>query len=124
MAIGYSMYIERPVPDTTSAKNKYAKMAIYGCAHCKTHLSSSNYFMSDDYRGRTGAAYLMQKVINVTEGRRETRCMSTGRYVVCDIYCHTCKNLVGWKYLLSEKRDQEYKEGKYILELEPITECD
>ncbi|AMD20416.1 HDL328Wp [Eremothecium sinecaudum] len=123
MAIGYSVYIERPSEDYIGIKNKRTNLAIYGCNYCKTHLSSSNHIMSKDYCGKTGDAYLMRKVINVTEGRRETRCMITGRYVVCDIYCHTCKNLVGWKYLMSEKRDQEYKEGKYILELEPITEC-
>ncbi|AET41030.1 Moh1p Ecym_7182 [Eremothecium cymbalariae DBVPG len=124
MAIGYSVYIERPASGAIGIKTKYAKLEIYGCSHCRTHLSSSNHIMSKDYRGVTGDAYLMRKVINVTEGHRETRHMITGRYVVCDIYCHTCKNLVGWKYLMSEKRDQEYKEGKYILELEPITECD
>lgn len=76
--------------------------------------------MSKDYRGTTGDAYLMNKVVNIVEGDRETRCMITGCYVVCDIVCHMCKNLVGWKYLESERKDQRYKEGKYILELQTI----
>lgn len=123
MPIGFPLYIERPSSYHIQTKNKLVDLAIYGCGHCRTHLSSSNHILSKDYCGKTGDAYLMRKVINVTEGCKETRCMITGRYVVCDIYCHTCKNLVGWKYLLSETRDQNHKEGKFILELEPITEC-
>lgn len=123
MGLGYSVYIENPCVNLLGVKRKHQKFTIYGCGRCKTHLSSSGQVMSKDYRGKTGDAFLMRKVVNVSEGPKETRYMITGRYVVCDIYCHTCKKLVGWRYLISERRDQEYKEGKYILELEPITEC-
>lgn len=96
----------------------------YGCRRCRTHLSSSTQVMSKDYRGKTGDAYLMTKVVNVIEGSIETRPMITGDYVVCDILCHWCKSLLGWKYLESERKDQRYKEGKYILELQTICRCD
>ncbi|SCU84422.1 LADA_0D01596g1_1 [Lachancea dasiensis] len=113
MGLRYTSYIDHP-------KNKHAKFVTYGCCNCRTHLSSSAQIMSKDYRGTTGDAYLMNRVVNVLEGDRETRCMLTGCYVVCDIKCHMCKNLVGWKYVESERKDQRYKEGKFILELQTI----
>lgn len=116
MGLRYSAYIDQP-------KSKYTKFITYGCCNCRTHLSSSAQVMSKDYRGKTGDAYLMSEVVNVVEGEKETRYMITGKYVVCDIQCHMCKTLVGWKYLESERKDQRYKEGKYILELRTICKC-
>ncbi|QLQ79016.1 hypothetical protein HG537_0B03630 [Torulaspora globosa] len=101
-----------------------SKFVTYGCRRCRTHLSSSTQIMSKDYRGKTGDAYLMTKVVNVIEGSVETRPMITGDYLVCDILCHWCKSLLGWKYLESERKDQRYKEGKYILEVQTICRCD
>lgn len=100
------------------------KFITYGCRRCRTHLSSSTQIMSKDYRGKTGDAFLMSKVVNVIEGSIETRPMITGDYLVCDILCHWCKSLLGWKYLESERKDQRYKEGKYILEVQTICRCD
>ncbi|CCH42256.1 hypothetical protein BN7_1800 [Wickerhamomyces ciferrii] len=95
----------------------------YGCGGCRTHLSSSNLILSRDYRGRTGDAYLMDKVVNIVQGSKQIRQMITGAYLVSDIRCHQCKNLVGWKYHHTDSRDQKYKEGKYILELQTIVKC-
>lgn len=100
------------------------KFVTYGCRRCRTHLSSSTQIMSKDYRGKTGDAFLMTRVVNVIEGSVETRPMITGDYLVCDILCHWCKSLLGWKYLESERKDQRYKEGKYILEVKTICRCD
>lgn len=107
-----------------SSHKKPKHFVTYGCRCCRTHLSASNQIMSKNYRGKTGDAYLMSKVINITEGKVETRPMITGDYIVCDILCHWCKSLLGWKYLNSSMPDQQYKEGKYILELETICVCD
>lgn len=94
---------------------------IYGCQVCKTQLSSTLNIMSKDYRGITGDAYLMSNVINVKQGKYELRTMITGDYLVCDIMCQMCGNLVGWKYINAERVDQRYKEGQFILELKTIT---
>lgn len=94
---------------------------IYGCRNCKTHLSTTYNIISKDYRGVTGNAYLMSSVTNVQEGDYELRTMITGDYLVCDIFCQMCKNIVGWKYINAERSDQRYKEGKFILELKTIT---
>ncbi|CCF56357.1 hypothetical protein KAFR_0B00580 [Kazachstania africana CBS 2517] len=104
-------------------KDRGKKFITYGCRHCRTHLSSSVQIISKDYRGRTGDAYLMSSVLNVIEDKVETRSMLTGEYLVCDILCHLCKKLIGWKYLRSDNKDQNYKEGKYILELQEICKC-
>lgn len=104
-------------------ENTIPKFITYGCRCCRTHLSSSSQIMSKDYRGKTGDAYLMSKLVNVIDGDIETRPMITGDYLVCDVLCHWCKSLVGWKYLESERKDQRYKEGKYIMELQTVCRC-
>lgn len=110
---------------TRSSRQSKSKrhFVTYGCRNCRVHFSSSRQIISKHYRGRTGDAYLITNVLNVIEGKIETRSMLTGEYVVCDILCHLCKTLVGWKYLKSEHKDQRYKEGKYILELQTIRKC-
>lgn len=123
MGISCCVYIEKPSTEDICLKHKHERFVICGCRNCRTHLSSSTQLMSKDYRGKTGDAYLMNEVVNVFEGERQTRYMITGKYVVCDIFCSTCGALVGWRYLKSEKSNQQYKEGKYILELLPITQC-
>lgn len=137
MGLRYSIYIENPLSSPSSSYKSISDplfhsqhrsqrntcFITYGCRHCKTHLSSSFQIISRDYRGRTGTAYLMNKVVNVVEGKVEQRRMLTGDYLVCDILCHWCKRNVGWKYLQSSNDDQQYKEGKFILELKNICKC-
>lgn len=108
-----------------SRSNRNKKPFItYGCRYCRTHLSSSIQIISKDYRGKTGDAYLISNVCNVLEDKIETRSMLTGDYLVCDIVCTLCHKTLGWKYLKSERKEQHYKEGKYILEVETICRCD
>jgi hypothetical protein len=42
--------------------------------------------------------------------------MTTGRHIVRDISCRTCRVIVGWKYDKAYEPNEKYKEGKYILE--------
>lgn len=106
--------------DTIPIKKLKHKFKTYACSNCRTHLSSSQEIMSRDYRGKTGDAYLMSKLVNIEEGFHETRIMMTGEYLVCDINCSWCHQLIGWKYLKSDTLSQKYKEGRYIMELKPI----
>lgn len=48
--------------------------------------------------------------------------MRTGKHTVRDVYCRVCHSTLGWKYDFASEHDQKYKEGKYILEREMITE--
>lgn len=107
-----------------AAHGDYKKFVTYGCRYCRNHLSSSLHIISKDYRGKTGDAYLISSVCNVLEDKVETRSMLTGEYLVCDIVCSLCKRVLGWKYLKSQRKEQRYKEGKYILEVETICRCD
>ncbi|KAG0669072.1 hypothetical protein C6P45_004144 [Maudiozyma exigua] len=106
--------------DTIPIHKLRQKFKTYACKNCRTHLSSSQEIMSRDYRGKTGDAYLMSKLVNIEEGLQETRVMMTGEYLVCDINCSWCHQLIGWKYLKSDTLSQRYKEGRYIMELKPI----
>jgi hypothetical protein len=80
------------------------------------------------FRGQHGKAFLFSKVyfpltkllssVNITEGSPEERQMTTGRHVVRDISCVSCKDVVGWKYDRAYEATEQYKEGKFILEHE------
>ncbi|CCC71352.1 hypothetical protein NCAS_0H00420 [Naumovozyma castellii] len=119
-----------PPSSSSSSSHRRARLRrkksfiTYGCKNCRTHISSSNRILSKDYRGVTGDAYLMDEVVNIVEGPMQERPMVTGHYLVADIYCHWCRNLIGWKYLKSERKEQAYKEGKFIIEVATVCVCD
>ena len=48
---------------------------------------------------RHGKAYLFNMVVNVHEGQKEDRLMTTGLHTVADIHCKACMSIVGWKYV-------------------------
>ena len=48
---------------------------------------------------RHGKAYLFNMVVNVHEGPKEDRLMTTGLHTVADIHCKSCMQIVGWKYV-------------------------
>ena len=49
--------------------------------------------------------------------------MTTGLHVIQDVHCQQCKEYVGWKYK-EAPGSQKYKEGKYLLEMELLSELD
>mmetsp|Transcript_9209 Transcript_9209/g.14890 ORF Transcript_9209/g.14890 Transcript_9209/m.14890 type:complete len:134 (-) Transcript_9209:278-679(-) len=108
---------------------------LYTCSQCSTHLSLQDHLISTSFHGRTGRAYLFDKVVNLTYGPLEERIFTTGLHSVNDIYCISCNSHVGWYYkevlkiyrLLLRLLDifvdsqayeesQKYKEGKFIVE--------
>lgn len=58
--------------------------------------------------------------INVTIGPKEDRVLTTGLHTVCDIFCASCDDNVGWTYLHAFEESQKYKEGKFIIEKEKM----
>lgn len=58
--------------------------------------------------------------INVSLGPKEDRILTTGLHTVCDIFCTTCEQNIGWFYEQAFEESQKYKEGKYILEKERL----
>ena len=62
-------------------------------------------FISKDFRGKTGTAFLFSRVINVFLGPSSEKEMMTGRHVVADIYCVQCSVVIGWTYLKAYEAD-------------------
>jgi len=90
---------------------------VYACSACFTHLANDCKILSKAFQGQYGRAILFDQVVNVLEGKLETRTMTTGMHAVRDIYCVECKRVMGWKYEKAYEESQRYKEGKYILEV-------
>ncbi|ETO03120.1 C2H2-type zinc finger-containing protein, partial [Reticulomyxa filosa] len=51
---------------------------IYVCGRCGTHLTSSEYVVDRQFKGRTGTAYLIASCVNVEFGEEERRQLTTG----------------------------------------------
>jgi hypothetical protein len=83
--------------------------------------------VSKGFTGRHGRAYLVSPpdfsplksgpdLMNVKLGQPENRVLVTGRHVVSDVQCATCRARVGWKYIDAKEESQKYKIGKFIME--------
>jgi hypothetical protein len=59
--------------------------------------------------------------INVSLGPKEDRVLTTGLHTVCDIFCTTCEENIGWFYEHAFEESQKYKESKFIIEKEKMT---
>ncbi|GBG64474.1 hypothetical protein CBR_g45170 [Chara braunii] len=97
---------------------------IYSCKQCRSHLANMDELISKAFHCRQGKAYLFNTVVNVSIGPKENRVMTTGLHTVADIYCNCCQRIVGWKYVEAFVKSQKYKEGKYILERQKMTDGD
>ncbi|WZZ77848.1 hypothetical protein YC2023_098420 [Brassica napus] len=53
---------------------------------------------------------------NLYAEKKENRMMMTGLHTVADIYFVKCGSYVGWRYEFGFEKNQQYKEGKSILE--------
>ncbi len=89
---------------------------IYVCTTCGVHLTCYSELISKAFQGRSGKAYLFNKVINVKSGPREEKLLLSGLHVTCDLYCKGCHSIIGWRYEQAYEDSQKYKEGKHILE--------
>ncbi|CAN6330105.1 unnamed protein product, partial [Urochloa humidicola] len=89
---------------------------IYRCKHCGTHLAYATDIISRMFCCKNGKAYLLDKMVNVNDGEKDDRMMTTGMHTVCDIFCVACGSMVGWKYLAAVEKTQRYKVGKFLLD--------
>ena len=91
------------------------------CKNCSSHLCLSHLILSDNFRGSTGPAYLVDKLINyqLENGSQETR-MLTGNYLINKVKCHQCSNQLGWTYKKAFSYSETYKEGKFVIEKDYI----
>lgn len=70
----------------------------------------------------SGRAYLFKRVVNITFSGVQDRVMLTGRHMVRDVLCKSCRAKLGWMYEFATDESQKYKEGRVILEHALITE--
>lgn len=97
------------------------KRTIFKCTDCYSHFFTSSDIISDNFHGKNGSAYLVNKIVNVKNGPLETRNMMTGDYTVCDTLCQQCDSYVGWQYLTADEISEKYKEGKYVIEINGLS---
>ncbi|TVU48094.1 hypothetical protein EJB05_07717 [Eragrostis curvula] len=89
---------------------------VFRCRQCRVDAASKDSIISRDFYGRTGRAYLFDRVVNICLGPKEDRYLITGLHTVNDIYCSCCQQILGWRYEKAYDESQKYKEGKFILE--------
>jgi len=97
---------------------------FFCCASCRAPLTNRSELTSTRFTGATGRAYLFNKVVNVFHSGPACRIMLTGRHIVRDVYCRGCESKLGWMYEFATAEEQQYKEGKTILEKALIFERD
>ncbi|CAO2842430.1 unnamed protein product [Amaranthus hypochondriacus] len=93
---------------------------IFRCKCCKVDSASPENIVSKNFFGRFGKAYLFKTVVNITLGPTEERHFTTGLHAFNDVYCRSCQQILGWKYVKAYEENEKYKEGMYILEKERI----
>ncbi|KAL6955981.1 hypothetical protein U1Q18_044723 [Sarracenia purpurea var. burkii] len=76
-----------------------ASSRVFGCAKCKTHLSTVDELISTKFNGQHGRAILFESVVNIRLGQQVDREMLTGLHTVRDIHCGKCDATLGWKYV-------------------------
>ena len=95
---------------------------IFTCTQCGSYLTCRRQLMSKQFTGATGRAYLFDKCVNLSYAPVQEREMLTGKHMVRDVSCKKCAAKLGWMYEYAKCPDQQYKEGKTILEKALITE--
>ncbi|ANZ73615.1 BA75_01741T0 [Komagataella pastoris] len=93
------------------------------CNQCYTQVCQMPLIISDNFHGKHGKAYLVSHLLNVDlDEKPSTKIMLTGEYLVTNVYCKQCQSCLGWKYLESDSRKENYKVGKFVIELELLEE--
>ncbi|XP_057948596.1 protein yippee-like At5g53940 isoform X1 [Malania oleifera] len=90
--------------------------SAYNCRFCHSPLALADNILSRSFSCRQGQAYLFNNAVNITLGPQEERMMMSGVHTVEDIFCCSCGQILGWKYVAAHDKTQKYKEGKFVLE--------
>ncbi|XP_052180854.1 protein yippee-like At5g53940 [Diospyros lotus] len=94
----------------------------YRCRHCQTPLARVEDVISKSFNCGHGRAYLITNVVNISLGPEEERIMLTGKHTVCDIFCVSCGQILGWKYAAAHGKSQKLKEGNFVVERRRVLE--
>ncbi|KAG7193946.1 uncharacterized protein KQ657_005145 [Scheffersomyces spartinae] len=69
------------------------------------------------FTGSSGAAYFVKDLINFEPSLTVIESqMRTGIYLINKVRCHQCKITIGWHYQKSYMAEEQYKEGKFVIE--------
>ena len=120
--------ISKAPPPPTARRLSRSAPDTLRCMSCSTDVALASQIISKGFTGRYGRAFLVapplppaeQTLANIRVGRSEDRQLVTGWHVVADICCATCSRKLGWKYVDAKEQAQQYKVGKYILEVERV----
>eukprot|EP00924_Labyrinthula_sp_SR-Ha-C_P016637 maker-scaffold_6-snap-gene-10.1-mRNA-1 protein AED:0.34 eAED:0.34 QI:53/1/1/1/1/1/2/156/115 len=92
------------------------RLVIYSCRSCGCELAYSKDVISKTFNGRTGKAYLFDRIYNYKRGPTEKKELMTGLHECADVYCTNCRAHVGWTYDKAYDEEQKYKIDKFVLE--------
>ncbi|XP_024977084.1 protein yippee-like At4g27740 [Cynara cardunculus var. scolymus] len=92
------------------------KNPFYSCNRCRNPIALRDNLLSKAFKAQSGQAYMFSDAKNFVLGENKVRQLMTGRFVVADVYCSNCGEVLGWKYLKSFHVSQNYKVGNFIIE--------
>lgn len=110
MGLKYTAFFPESLYDSPSTQ-------IIVCKKCGCHLCLSDLIISDQFTGSSGAAYFVKDLINFEPSLTVIESqMRTGTYLINKVRCHQCKITIGWHYKKSYMAEEQYKEGKFVIE--------
>ncbi|KAK9061238.1 hypothetical protein SSX86_001843 [Deinandra increscens subsp. villosa] len=89
---------------------------LYSCKRCRNPIALRHNLLSKSFKTKSGQGYMFSEAMNVLLGGKREQQLMTGRFVVADVYCSKCKEVLGWKYLTAFEDSQRYKLGRFIIE--------
>lgn len=73
-------------------------------------------FSTQQFQGKFGAGYLMDKLMNVDLMAPKDILLVSGKQTTSDAVCKRCHSYVGWKYLETDNENNVFKINKFVLE--------
>ncbi|RDX67656.1 Protein yippee-like, partial [Mucuna pruriens] len=90
--------------------------ATYRCKNCQTPIAFRGELLAKNYKAKSGQAFLFSHARNIVFGPKQERSLITGVYTIAGIFCNSCGEELGWKYLQTSEARQKFKEGKFVIE--------
>ena len=59
---------------------------------------------------------MFSQAMNTVLGKKYDKPLITGNFTIADLYCKTCGEELGWKYIKCHEKTQSYKVGRFIIE--------
>eukprot|EP00477_Mikrocytos_mackini_P000607 GAHX01000648.1.p1 GENE.GAHX01000648.1~~GAHX01000648.1.p1 ORF type:complete len:116 (-),score=15.22 GAHX01000648.1:32-379(-) len=94
---------------------------MYMCLCCGFYLAPArDNIISTQFVSKSGPAHLVGVVCNIKVGKAEEKELTSGSHEIAKIYCIKCEQKVGWKYIKASNSSQQYKVGKFCIEVKKI----